>query len=385
MSGTASTRSRSSRYKLKLVLTLAFIVVALVSIAVAAVTASALSRRSVNQYFSQCQMSGPGQHGCAPTAGGALDTINKSFLIASGIAIALGLAMSVVLARELTRPLGELTEAAEDISRGEYSRRVEARGGAELSELATAFNSLAEGLETNEKLRRNMVADISHELRNPLAAIRAQLEAIEDGVLEADHETIASLVEDVDVLARLVDDLQQLSQVESGQLVLERMEVDVKEVLEGMSQRFAPQLESSGVTLTVTTEAGLPGVDADPVRLAQVVLNLVKNALGHTPAGGSMALEAVRAGDMVEISVSDTGLGISKEDLPFVFERFYRSEKARERATGGAGIGLTIARSLVEAHGGSISAESEPGSGTRITFTLPVFGRGRDARREERL
>ena len=365
-----------------MVLTAAFISVALVSILAAALTANLLARSYVNDYFRECQGQQAGRVQCAATSEGTLGTVNRGFLIATVVAVALGLAMSVLMARELTRPLEGLTDAAERIAGGDYSQRVAVGGGAEIEELGGAFNALAESLETNEKLRRNMTADIAHELRNPLASMKAQLEALKDGVIEPDPATLESLTEDVDVLARLVDDLQQLSLVEAGQLELERMAVDAGEMLRGVSARFGAQAESGRTVLRVEEEEGLPRVDADPVRIAQVLSNLVKNALAHTGEGGSIVLGAVRVGDMVEISVADTGRGIAPGDLPFIFERFYRAEQARERATGGAGIGLSVAKSLIEAHGGRIRAESQEGSGTTISFTLPARRGAGDSRGE---
>lgn len=342
------------------------------SILAAALTANLLARRYVGDYFSECAGRQGGRVQCAATSEGTLGSVNKGFLIATIIAAALGLVMSVLMARELTRPLDRLTGAAERIAGGDYSQRVEVGGGAEIKELGSAFNALAESLETNERLRRNMTADIAHELRNPLASIKAQLEAAQDGVIEPNPATLESISEDVGVLTRLVDDLQQLSMAEAGRLELKRMEVDAAEMLSGVSARFGPQAESQGVVLEVVTGTGLPPLDADPVRVAQVLANLVQNALSHTGAGGSVTLKAVPEGKKVEISVADTGTGIAAGDIPFVFERFYRAERARERATGGAGIGLSVARSIVEAHGGSIRAESEEGKGAVITFTIPA-------------
>lgn len=364
-------------------MTLSLIAVALVCILAAALTANLIAQSRVKTYFSQCsgqgmRMGGPG----GPTSKGALTAINQGFLTASLVALVLGLLMSYILARELSRPLSQLTDAAESIERGDYSRRVEVRGGAEVDELARAFNSLAESLQTNEKLRSNMVADIAHELRNPLATMKAQLEAVEDGVIAADAGTIASLSEDVDVLARLVDDLRQLSLVESGQMELERMPVNVAEAAGGLAAKFAHELEAANVELRTEVEEGLPQVSADPIRLTQVLSNLVKNAIAHTREGGSIKLGARRSGSMIEFSVADTGSGIAPEDLPFIFERFYRAERARERATGGAGIGLTVARSLVEAHGGAIRAESEPGKATTIYFTMPTVSGGQNGNKE---
>ncbi len=356
-----------------MILTLALVAVALVCIVAGALTANLIAQSRVKSYFRQCQgghMGGGG--GGGPTSQGTLNAINQGFLIATLLALVLGLAMSYFIARSLSRPLLQLTSAAEGIEGGDYSRRVEVRGGAEIDELTHAFNSLAESLQTNEQLRRNMVADIAHELRNPLASIKAQLEAVQDGVIGADSDTVASLAEDVEVLARLVDDLHQLSMVESGQMELERIPVEAAEAVAGAGVKFARELEAADIEFRTEVDAGLPPVDADPVRLSQVLGNLVKNAITHTPPGGTIKAGASLAGSMVEFSISDTGTGIAPEDLQFIFERFYRAERARERATGGAGIGLTVARSLVEAHGGSVRAESEPGRGTTIYFTIPA-------------
>jgi signal transduction histidine kinase len=349
------------------------VTVALVCILAGALTANLIAQSRVRNYFRQCQGGHMGAGaGGGPTSQGALNAINQGFLIATLAALVLGLAMSYFIARGLSRPLSQLTSAAESIEGGDYSRRVEVGGAAEIEELAHAFNSLAESLRTNEKLRRNMVADIAHELRNPLASIKAQLEAWQDGVMDHDGETVVSLAEDVDVLARLVEDLHQLSVVESGQMELERMPVDAAEAVAGIGAKFAHELEAGKIEFTAEIEDDLPPVDADPVRLSQVLGNLVKNAITHTPPGGKITAGARLEGSMVEFSVSDTGTGIAPEDLQFIFERFYRAERARERATGGAGIGLTVARSLVVAHGGSVRAESEPGRGTTIYFTIPV-------------
>ncbi|MBU1671255.1 MAG: HAMP domain-containing protein [Actinobacteria bacterium] len=354
-------------------MTLAFIVVALVSVMAAALTANLVARSRVNQYFTECEGGGQMNGRCAgPTSQGTLNSVNQGFLIGSGVAIALGLLMSFLLAMGLSRPLSDLTVATEGIRGGDYSRRVKARGGAEIEELAGAINDLAESLQTNEMLRRNMVADIAHELRNPLASIRAQLEALEDGVIQPDRETITSLSEDVDILSRLVDDLRQLAQVESGQLELEVLPVEMGEAITGAVERFTRESQEAAVSITTHIEPGLPRVSADPVRLAQVLSNLVKNALTHTPAGGAITVSARRERGMARVEVTDTGAGIAPEELPYIFERFYRAEPARERATGGAGIGLTVARSLVEALGGTITALSEPGRGTTITFTIPL-------------
>lgn len=368
----SDTGSRKGKYSLRFTLTVAFIGVALVSILVAALAANILAQSSVRHYFVQHMGPGPMMMG-GPTPGGTLDKVNESFILSTVLALVLGLAMSLILARELSLPISGLTSAVHGIARGDYSRRVSPKGGREIQELGEAFNMLASGLETNEALRRNMVADVAHELRTPLASLKGQLEAIEDGVIDCGPSTITSLSEDVNILTRLVDDLQQLAKAEAGEMELERVEVDVAEALTSVAGRFAKEADEKGISIQVRLDESVPDASADPLRLAQVLSNLVNNALAHTPRGGRVMMGVRTAEEgMVELWVTDTGSGISAEDLPFIFERFYRAEPARDRARGGAGIGLAVARSLVEAHGGTISAASEPGRGTSISFTLPT-------------
>jgi len=249
---------------------------------------------------------------------------------------------------------------------------VEVQSEDEIGELAQAFNAMADGLARLEELRRNMVSDVAHELRTPLSNIRGYLEAVRDGVVEPRPEVIASLYEEAMLLNRLVDDLQELSLAEAGQLRLERRPVAPADVVNKATEAARAQAAAKGIALQVDLPEGLPLVDVDSQRIGQVLGNLLSNALTHTPSGGKVVITAQARQSDVELRVGDTGEGISPEHLPYIFERFYRADKSRSRATGGTGLGLSIARQLVEAHGGRISVASQAGRGTTFTFTLPV-------------
>jgi two-component system sensor histidine kinase BaeS len=219
-----------------------------------------------------------------------------------------------------------------------------------------------------------MVSDVAHELRTPLSNIRGYLEAVQDGMIEPKPEVIGSLHEEAMLLNRLVDDLQELSLAEAGQLRLERRQVAPSDVVNKAAEAARAQATSKGIALQVDLPADLPLVDVDHQRIGQVLGNLLSNALTHTPSGGKVVIAARARQSEAEFSVSDTGEGIPPEHLPYVFERFYRADKSRSRATGGTGLGLSIAKQLVEAHGGQITVESQVGQGTTFTFTLPMAG-----------
>lgn len=299
--------------------------------------------------------------------------INLSFILAGALGVVLAFLGSLFIAGRISRPLSGLTEATRKIAGGDYDERVEVSGGREVEELGDAFNSLAAGLEKNEELRRNMVADISHELRNPLATLRAQLELMQDGTIECDREAVDSLLDDAMVLTHVVDDLRQLSEVDAGTTGFEVRPVDVAQVVSDVRSRFEREAASRKIALTGDVEAGLLPALADPMRLSQVLANLVINALKNTPEGGCVTVRAARSAGEILFTVRDNGSGIPPSELPLVFERFYRTDKSRTRATGGAGLGLSIARSFVEAMGGRIWAESDGETGASFHFTLPLF------------
>jgi len=250
--------------------------------------------------------------------------------------------------------------------------RVQFKDKSEIGELAQAFNSMASDLERTEQLRRNMIADAAHELRTPLSNIRGYLEAIRDGVKEPDVDTIRTLDEEAILLSRLVDDLQELSLAEAGELKLVYQLEDIATLVNQIAASVQPQAAARGVSVANDLPATLPPVNIDYNRISQVLRNLLENAIAHTGDGGNITLSASQQGDWLEVSVTDNGEGIPVEDLPNIFERFYRVDKSRTRATGGSGLGLTVSKRLVEAHGGKIEVQSELGKGSRFSFTIPI-------------
>jgi histidine kinase len=232
---------------------------------------------------------------------------------------------------------------------------------------------MAEKLEQVESMRRQLIGDVSHELRTPLTAIKGSMEGLMDGVLPASDETYQQIHQEADRLNRLVDDLQELSRVEAGAYALDMRPVQVAPLVETLAKRLRPQFENKRVKLDLKLPADLPPVLADENRILQVLTNLTANALQHTPKDGTVTISAVRANELVRITVHDTGVGLAPEHLSHLFDRFYRVDKSRSRAAGGgSGIGLTIAKYLVEAHGGEIFVESDGiGRGSAFSFTLP--------------
>jgi len=289
-------------------------------------------------------------------------------LIGGGVA----LAMTLILSRRILSPIKALTEAAKRLGQGDFSPRLELKDKGEVGELARAFNSMAGDLERAEQLRRNMVADVAHELRTPLSNIRGYLEAVNDGVMKPDAAAIKSLNEEAGRLAHLVDELQELSLAESGELKLACQAEDISRLIDQAMLATQAQVTAKGISLSADFREELPPVNIDSQRIAQVLHNLLDNAIAHTDRGGSVTISAVRQGTGIEVAVTDTGEGIPAEDLPNIFERFYRVDKSRARATGGSGLGLTITKRLVEAHGGIITVQSQPGKGSRFAFSLPI-------------
>jgi signal transduction histidine kinase len=291
----------------------------------------------------------------------------------------IGLAIGVValvagwgLSRAISRPVVNLTGATRAVAAGDLSVRVHGRYPGELGELASSFNHMIEELDRSDELRRNLTADVAHELRTPLSVVRGKLEGVLDGVYPATPEHLEPVLEEIQLLTQLVEDLRLLALTEAGQLPLEKRAMDVGDLLRDAQVNFSPQASDRGVTLALDLPPALPQVMADWRRIAQVLGNLVTNALRHTPQGGCVTLSAAAGEGVVELSVADTGTGVSPEDSPYIFERFWRGAKSRSRAGGGTGLGLAIAKHLVEAHGGEIGVRSIPGKGSKFWFTLPV-------------
>ena len=300
------------------------------------------------------------------------EQIGRFLLWGCLVAIGIAVAITFFLSRRILAPVKALTSAAKRLGCGDFSQRVQVKDKGELGELASTFNSMASNLERAEQLRRNMVADVAHELRTPLSNVRGYLEAVHDGVIKPDADTIRSLDEEAMLLSRLVDDLQELSIAEAGKLKLVRQPESVAELIKQTTDMVQAQLAAKEVSVSIDLPDKLPLVNIDAPRISQVLRNLLENAVAHTRKGGAITVTAREQDNYVEVAVSDTGEGIPAADLPNIFERFYRVDKSRARATGGSGLGLTIAKRLVEAHGGKIEIQSELGKGSRFAFTIPV-------------
>jgi signal transduction histidine kinase len=360
---------------------LSYIAVILVGVTVLALATTLTVPQAYNQHMRGMQAGqGMGMMNGNPGAGTVPDlyrnfqvSFNEALLLAALAAGLIAILVSLFLSRGITAPVRALTNASRDIADGQYSKRVVARSSDELGELAHSFNQMAEKLEQVEAMRRQLVGDVSHELRTPLSAIKGSMEGLIDGVLPATPETYQQIRQEADRLARLVDDLQELSRVEAGAYSLEKHPTSVVKLIQVVLNRLSPQASTKNIVIHQEIPDDLPSVLVDADRITQVLINLVGNAVQYTPAGGEVTLSAERKAKEVLISVADTGIGIPAEHLAHLFTRFYRVDKSRSRqAGGGSGIGLTIARYMVEAHGGRIWAESNgDGKGSTFNFTLP--------------
>ncbi len=301
-----------------------------------------------------------------------LDRTNQALLIGGVGAGAVALLVGLLLSRYFLRPLTELTLAIRAMRQGDLSQRVEVRTQDELGELAQAFNQMSADIHHANQLREQMTADIAHDLRTPLTVIMGYLEGLRDGTLKPTPQRFEAMYDESILLKRLIDDLRTLSLADAGKLKLMLQPIPPRELLEQVKQAFEPLAAEQQVALQLDVTEGLPVVAVDRERMAQVLTNLVSNALRYTASGGSVTLRARAQGDVVQLVVSDTGSGIAEDQLQSVFERFYRVEESRYQSEGESGLGLAIAKSLVEAHHGTIAAESRVGVGTSIIVTLPT-------------
>jgi two-component system, OmpR family, sensor kinase len=314
-----------------------------------------------------------------PNASNPLGTLEEQFLnriqrilvIGAMLAVAVGLAIGAVLSRSLTAPMQRLARAVRAVAAGDLDQRVAVEGSAEMVDVAQAFNDMTAALSESERQRKNMVADVAHELRSPLSVVQGNLRAILDDVYPLDKVEISRLYDESRFLGRLVDDLRELALADAGQLGLDLQPTHLSQVIDRTLDSLDPVAQAQAVHLAARLPDGLPPVQADPDRVAQILRNLLINALRHTSGEGSVTVSAAQQATMVEVTVADTGEGIDPHDLPHVFERFWRADPARAR-TGAAGLGLSVAQSLVEAQGGRIWAHSTPGQGATFRFTLPI-------------
>ena len=328
-------------------------------------------------------VAGGGVTGAARTTLSLLKSVWWQLLLAGAIAAAIALGLARLMARGMTQPIRDMAAAANRLSRGEYGERVTVVNRDEIGQLAETFNRMATELESLERLRRDLVANVSHELKTPIAALRAHLENLLDGVEEPRRETLQVMLEQSERLTRLVEELLDLSRLESGAVTLTMEPVQLAPLVRQVGREIQIG-RGKAIAFHNDVPVDLPPVRADPERLHQVLFNLLDNAFRFTPAGGAVTVSAARQNDLCEVTVDDTGPGIPDEHLPFVFERFYRVDSARSRGDGGTGIGLTIVRSVVEAHGGHIWVERRPEGGTRFRFELPVEGPETQEERSDR-
>jgi len=293
-------------------------------------------------------------------------------LLGGALASAAALLAARFLAKGMTKPLRDMAQAAGKMAQGDYSQRVQTASRDEVGQLAAAFNRMSAELESVERLRRELVANVSHELKTPISALQARLENLLDGVEAPDPAVLQVMLQQAQRLSRLVDQLLDLSRLESGDIPLDRDAIDVASLVREVASEIGVSRADHLVDVRVEVPASLPPVWADRERVHQVLFNLLDNAVRYTPPGGEVVVSATPTGERCEIRVEDTGPGIPPEHLPFLFERFYRVDQARSRGEGGTGIGLAIARSVVDAHGGRIWAESDVGRGSVFAFELPL-------------
>jgi signal transduction histidine kinase len=309
--------------------------------------------------------------GPGPPEGDFLERVKQAIVFGALGAMAMALLLGVLLARTLTRPIRELTAATRLVAQGDLGRQVTVRSKDELGQLTASFNRMSRDLARTNKLRRQMTADIAHDLRTPLSVILGYTEALSDGKLQGTPEMYEVLYSEAQHLRYLIEDLRILSLADAGELPLTRQRIAPRVLLERTAVAHGVRAEQRDISLHVDAPADLPAVEVDPDRMAQVLGNLVANAMRYTPAGGRIVLAAESDANAVTLHVQDDGAGIAPDDLPYVFERFYRGDKSRQQLDGESGLGLAIVKSLVEAHGGTVSAESTLGEGTTFTITIP--------------
>lgn len=301
-----------------------------------------------------------------------LSRLNQAALIAALIGGGLALLLGLLLAYRLLRPVQDLTQAAGKLASGDLTQRVEVSREDELGILGNTFNSMAASLQKSQASREALTADIAHELRTPLSVQKAYLEALEDGVYPLSVDNLHPILEQNQILNRLVEDLRTLALADAGQLRLDMAPANMEIIARQVVARFRPQAESKNIQLTFNSNGQVPDQMLDAGRIEQILGNLLSNALRHTPDQGQIAIELEQQGNQLRLSIHDSGAGIPAEAMDHLFERFYRTDKSRSREAGGTGLGLTIAQQLAQAHGGSIQAANHPAGGALFVLSLPV-------------
>lgn len=301
------------------------------------------------------------------------ESLKNALLIAGASAMVVATILSAYVSQRIVRPIRALVGASQRIAAGHYTERLTEGQNDEIGDLTRSFNRMAETLAEAEKVRQQLIADVSHELKTPLASIKGYMEGLQDGVIAPTPETFELVHREADRLQRLVQDLQELSRAEASQLKLNIQPTSAIDIVKAAMDALYPQFEEENVKLRTALPADAPMVRADPDRVRQVLINLLGNALQYTPSSGEVTVRLAREGTWLRFSVEDTGIGLASQDLERVFQRFYRVDKSRARSSGGSGIGLTISRHIIEAHGGRIWAESAGlGRGSTFCFTLPL-------------
>ena len=300
-----------------------------------------------------------------------IQRINRTLLYGALAGAAIALLLGVLLSRTLTRPIRELTRATHAVAEGNLSQQVPVRSNDELGELARAFNKMSSELLRSVNARKQMTADIAHELRTPLSLILGHAEAVHDGVLPPSRENFEIIREEAARLEHLVDDLRTLSLADAGELRMSLQTIEPERLLQEVASLFQYQTQRKDIDLRLEIVSPIPAIVVDPGRMTQVLTNVMDNAIRYTPEGGTILLSAKEGNDHVQLAVHDSGPGLNAEELRRIFNRFYRADVSRQREDGGSGLGLAIAKSIVEAHGGQISAESEPGHGLSVMIRLP--------------
>lgn len=365
---------------------LSYLIVIVVGVVSLTITAELHTPTAINRHMAEMAVMMGGRTGMmADLTESFSRAVNEVLLVAASLAFITAVLVSTFVTRRIVRPVQAMQQASRRIANGRYDERVQVSGEDELAELGRSFNRMAHELAQTEARRRQLIGDVAHELRTPLSSVKSVMEGLQDGVLRPEPETFANVEQEVNRLQRLVRDLEELSRAEAGQIQLEKAPVNPAALIETAVSRLRPQFTDKQVTLTTETPSDLPTIHVDAARITQVLLNLLGNALQYTPSGGQVTIHCSVSSDQasdnclsdadhcLQITVTDTGIGLTAEQLAHIFERFYRVDKSRSRAGGGSGIGLTISKHLVEVHNGRLTAAS-PGlnQGSTFTIVLPV-------------